>query len=656
MTFASTDDFVGRLRVPLAIAASVATIALAACENPMRTIDRRTEATLLSSAEDVSGGTIAPRLRTDALYEGDPMAPDYPERYRPPTRNPSAADLRFSPQPLRDETLEAAAARIQAAGVPPADAVELDLRGAIRFAIDNAVEYLNAEETYIIVALALIVEQHRWQPRPFNITSAEFAALGNDGRFGRTLQISNDLGLTQRLHYGGEVSARLVVDVTRQVDGFFTQEGTAQSAELILQAEIPFLRGAGIAAREDLIQRSRDLIYAARAFEEFRRGFCFSLIRGYLDLVLQQQEIANARRQVASSRQVDQREDALVKAGRQPPFQADLAKQNTLFAVNRLAGLEERYRVAVDNYKVRIGMDPTTPLVIVPVEFELPMPATTAAEAVRLAMQYRLDLQTVADRVEDARRRVDVAANQVLPDLDVTLAGVIPTVDSFGTDAGLNIRPDDGVYSAGAAFGWALDRTIERARLRESQIRYEQEIRDERLARDDAAVEVRSALRAIELSRFSLLLQEQNVAIAVNREASIAAAPDRASARDRTEALDQRRQAEDQRDRAQVDLQISILDYLLTTGQFRVSPDGLFLPVAGLRGAEVIGTLPEDVPGPAPDLGGQTPETGERPFPDAEGVDGNFPVQVQPLPEPDPGAPAVDPATVTPATGGGRLR
>lgn len=219
---------------------ALALTSLVGCDSAMRTIDRRTEATLLSAADDVSGGTIAPRLRTDALYEGDPMAPDYPERYRPPTRNPSASDLRFTPQPPRDETLEAAAARIQAEGMPPADAVELDLRGAIRFAIDNAVEYLNAEETYIIVALALIVEQHRWEPRPFNVTSAEFAALGNDGRFGRTLQISNDLGVTQRLPYGGEVSARLVVDVTRQVDGFFTQEGTAQSADLILQAEIPF--------------------------------------------------------------------------------------------------------------------------------------------------------------------------------------------------------------------------------------------------------------------------------------------------------------------------------------------------------------------------------------------------------------------------------
>ena len=626
------------------------------CESPLRAIDRRTEATLLSAADDVGGGTIAPRLRTDGLYEGDPFPADYPERYRPPTRNPAASQLEFTPQPPREETLEAAAARIQAAGMPPAESIQLDLPRALRYALDNAVEYLNAEENYIIVALQLIIEQHRWEPRPFDITSAEFAALGQDGRFARTLNVSNDLGLTQRLPYGGEVSARLVVDMTRQVDGFFTQDGTTQGADVILQANIPFLRGAGLTAREELIQRSRDLIYAARTFEQFRRDFCFSLIRGYLELVLQQQEIANAQRQVVSSRQVDQREDALVRAGRQPAFQADLAKQNTLFAVNRLAGLEERYRVAVDNYKVRIGMDPTQPVVIVPVKLELPLPAVLASEAVRDAMEYRLDLQTVADRVEDARRRVDVASNELLPDLDVNLAGVIPTVERFGTAAGLNVRPNDGIYRAGASFGWALDRTIERARYRESQIRYEQEIRDERLARDDAAVEVRSSLRAIELNRFSLLLQEQNVAIAMNREASIAAAPDRASARDRTEALDQRRQAEDQRDRAQADLQISILDYLLTTGQFRVSPEGMFLPISGLIGAEVIGTLPEDRPGAAPDLGGMTPESGMQTIPGAEGVDGDFPVREESLPTPDPNAPAVEPVVVPEATQTGPAR
>ncbi|MGA0872516.1 MAG: hypothetical protein ACO3SJ_06565, partial [Phycisphaerales bacterium] len=113
MTIASRPSIAGRRRIACLMSA-LALTSLVGCDSAMRTIDRRTEATLLSAADDVSGGTIAPRLRTDALYEGDPMAPDYPERYRPPTRNPSASDLRFTPQPPRDETLEAAAARIQA--------------------------------------------------------------------------------------------------------------------------------------------------------------------------------------------------------------------------------------------------------------------------------------------------------------------------------------------------------------------------------------------------------------------------------------------------------------------------------------------------------------------------------------------------------------
>jgi len=635
---------------PISLLAGAAILS-AACDAPMRTIDRRTESTLLTAADDVGGGTLAPRVRTGELYEGNPFPEDGPERYRPPTRNPAADDLRYEPRPPSDEDLETAAARIQAQGLPPEDAQRFDLRDALQFALDNAVSYLNAEENYILSALQLIIEQHRWEPRPFNVTSASFTAAGDDGRFARTLDVANDLGISQRLPYGGEVSARLVVDLTRRVDGLIA-DGTAQSASLVLEADIPVLRGAGLSARENLIQASRDLVYAARRFEEFRRDFCLSIIRDYLNLVVQQQEIANARRQVASSRQVDRRENALVEAGRQPPFQADLAKQNTLFAVNRLAGLEERYRIAVDAFKVRIGMDPTTPLVIVPVLLDLPLPEVAAAEAVRTALQYRLDLQTIADEVEDARRRVDVASNQLLPDLDVSLAGVVSTIDRTGTLAGINLRPDDGVYSVSASFAAPLDRTIEKARLREAQIRYEQAVRDRRLARDDAAVEVRSALRGIELSRFSLQLQEQNVRIAMNREASIAAAPDRADARDRTEALDQRRQAEDQRDRAQADLQLSILGYLLATGQFRVSPQGLFVPIEGMTGYEVIGTLPIDEPGPAPDLGGVTPETGmETPEgPLGEPVGGEFPIEVERIEPPAQPAPAVEPVEVPPAT------
>ena len=58
---------------------------------------------------------------------------------------------------------------------------------------------------------------------------------------------------------------RATEDLHRKVSG----EGI-QSAEIILEADIPLLRGAGNVAREDRIQAERDLIYAAREFERFR--------------------------------------------------------------------------------------------------------------------------------------------------------------------------------------------------------------------------------------------------------------------------------------------------------------------------------------------------------------------------------------------------
>ena len=66
-------------------------------------------------------------------------------------------------------------------------------------------------------------------------------------------------------------------------------------------------------------------------------------------------------------------------------------------------------------------------------------------------------------------------------------------------------------------------------------------------------------------------------------------APDRATARDRTEALDALRRAQDSLDNAKKDLQLAILRYLNTTGQLRVAPDGRLIPLPGMEFTEETG-------------------------------------------------------------------
>ncbi len=93
------------------------------------------------------------------------------------------------------------------------------------------------------------------------------------------------------------------------------------------------------------------------------------------------------------------------------------------------------------------------------------------------------------------------------------------------------------------------------------------------------AVEVRAAVRNIDRAEFSRELQEQNVRTAERRLASIEAAPDRANARDRSETADDLLEARDDYLRARRDVQVSILRYLLESGQLRLDPDGSIRPL-----------------------------------------------------------------------------
>jgi outer membrane protein TolC len=562
-------------------------VALAGCESGLRSIDRATTEKLRESAEAMGGGAIYPDIDPNR-YESGSYFPDFPENVdRPPTANPPANELQFTPMPQAQEDAESIAERFRkmAEGDPNAKLFTFD--DAVAYSIEHADEYLTAEEAYLIVAIRLLVEEHRWTPLPANVTSLNFANDGTNGRFNNALSIVNDLGVAQRLPFGGEVSASFVVAATQQLDDYLANTDT-QSADIVLEAAIPLLRGFGDVALEPLIQQRRNLVYAAREFEQFRRDFYFDLANDYLGLVLQLQAIANAERQVERSAAVEERTKALVESGRTEPFQADLATQNTLFALDRLTTQREVYRLSVDRLKARIGMPVETPIEIEPTRFNLPVPTIDPALALDLAFRYRLDLQTWRDLVDDFSRKVDVARNNLLGDLDLILANNLPT-DPTQAQSGLDFTPGDNEFAASLIFSMPLDRVTEDLQLRQAQIFLEQSKRQYFQRRDDAAVQVRQSARGIETSQFSLVIQEKNVQAAMNRQAAIDAAPDRATARDRTEAVDQLRRAQDSLDNARKNLQVAILRYLNTTGQMRISPDGRLVPPTGMDVGEEMG-------------------------------------------------------------------
>jgi outer membrane protein TolC len=546
---------------------------LGGCESPFQRIDRRTSELLTEANTDLGPETRDPKLDWPEGEEPLKQVSENLTEPRPSTVNPTADQMIFTPARDGAQVMQ----RLEDYARVPPNAVEMDLNEALAYAIRHSPEYRFAEEDFLLSALRLMSERHLWGPRIFDDLLVEVESIGDNGLYDSSLRLVNDLRVTQRLPYGGQISAQLLAAATEDLHQRVAGENI-QTAELVFAADVPLLRGAGMVAREDLIQAERNMVYAARAFERFRRQFLFDITADFLDLVVEQQAIVNARRQVELLQGFEQREKALAEAGRTPPFEAALSVQSTLFAIDRLNSQLEILRLGVDRFKVRIGMPEEQALTIKPTTPGLPTPETDLEAAVRTALNYRLDLQNRRDRIDDARRAVNNARNDLLADLDLSGSLSIPTDDDKDR-AGLDFDFEDLSFRAALALGLPIDREIERINLREAQVDLEQTIREYERFRDTIAVEVRAAVRNIDRSEFSRDLQELNVRTADRRLASIDAAPDRASARDRSETADDLLAAQDDYLRARRDVQVSILRYLLDSGQLRVESDGSIRPL-----------------------------------------------------------------------------
>ncbi|MFI4896369.1 MAG: TolC family protein, partial [Phycisphaerales bacterium JB059] len=199
-----------------------------------------------------------------------------------------------------------------------------------------------------------------------------------------------------------------------------------------------------------------------------------------------------------------------------------------------------------------------------------------------LALEYRLDLQNRRDRLDDQRRAVANARNELLPDLNLDASVSLPT-DPDEMNGGFSLDPDELDYSVGATFSLPLDRRIEKLGLRRAMIALERAQRTYDEFRDGVIIAARQAVRNVDLARFQLQLAEEQVRInelgleelLIREDSDPQSIVDR-----RNDLLD----AENARDQAIADLRNAILEYLLATGQARVRPDGAFEPLPGMVG------------------------------------------------------------------------
>jgi outer membrane protein TolC len=366
----------------------------------------------------------------------------------------------------------------------------------------------------------------------------------------------------------------------------------------VLAANVPLLRGAGNVAREPLIQAERDLVYQARTFERFRRSFLVNIANDYFQLIQTQAQIANQERSLKSLQLFRDGTQARVDAGRIPAFNVSIAENDVLNAQASLASLRETYILQLDRFKVRLGLDVASKVVIRPLALEVPLPATTLDDATHAALEYRLDLQNARDRVDDAKRAVDNAENNLLPDLNVGGRAALST-DADRDIGGLSFSPGDANVEGTATLSLPLDRQIEKYGLRQATIALQQRGRSAELLRDNIVVAVRGALRNIDLAAFQFKLAEQQVEINKRRLEEQLLKIDTVEPRDVVQSENDLLSAENRRDQAKTNLRNAVLNYLLESDQMRVAPDGMFQPLPGMPELPVPPAAP-DAPAPQP--------------------------------------------------------
>jgi outer membrane protein TolC len=194
-------------------------------------------------------------------------------------------------------------------------------------------------------------------------------------------------------------------------------------------------------------------------------------------------------------------------------------------------------------------------------------------EAVEMALQTRLDLYTQLDLVQDAARKIRVAANALRPGVDLTLAVAVP--DS-GNNALGELDFEDAVYGAGLDFDLALDRRIERNEYRRTLINYESARRAYLLAMDNVKLDVIDAWRRMTEARKSYEINLTSVRINERRveEAELRAELGLGDVQDTVDSQNDLTAARTELTRSIVNHNIAKLEFWRDVGLLYVRDDG----------------------------------------------------------------------------------
>ncbi len=426
------------------------------------------------------------------------------------------------------------------------ETAELSLVEALQVAAANNRTFQSQKENVFLTALDLDLERHQFRNTYRGMMEG---LIGTDQSTHTTgVEGTAEVGMDRRLESGAQLSTRIGLDVARLLS---SPRSSSMGLFFDASATVPLLRGAGRhIATEPLTQAERNIIYAIWSFERFKSTFAVDVASDYLRLLQTMDAVRNAEANLERQVENRRRSEALYREERLPIIDLDQARQSELSAQERLIAAENNVERAMDNFKVLLGLPADARISLDPDELgrvseivlerlgETPViqPGESPEQpeyrdrnggpleieerrAVELAFDHRLDLHSEHGRVFDAQRRVVVAANGMLPELNLTGNAAFGERRSIATATASDghLRPGDGAYSAGLQMELPLDRTAERNLYRESYVRLEAAARDVQDLEDRIKLALRNQLRSLQEERENYRIQELAVRVAERR-------------------------------------------------------------------------------------------------------------------------------------------
>jgi outer membrane protein TolC len=357
---------------------------------------------------------------------------------------------------------------------------------------------------------------------------------------------------------GGALLVRFANQTVWEFGGPF--RGERSQSSLGLDVVQPLLQGGGRAVTlEPLTQAERNLLYEVRSYARFQREFYVSVMTGdslqqgarladaqradqtdrrrrvgLLPLVEQLQVLRNEEQNLALLEDYEGRFAAYERAGDVSRIQLDRVRQDVNEARSRVLRARRRYFDNLDRFKLQIGLPTDLPLVIDasllqsfvldPAKCQLPnLPEKLAAipfepdDAVRTAVENRLDLMNARGLLVDHWRKIAVSANGLLGVLDLEYRGKWTTPDPSGTSQPLDFSVRRSEHRIGLKTELPLVRKEERNTYRATLIEYQAARRTLMEAEDTVRLEVRSGLRELYRAQEDFEIQRSAVILACRR-------------------------------------------------------------------------------------------------------------------------------------------